>query len=384
MHVLRGQVITPTMVIPDGVITVAGGHITHVGAWADAPATIRETHTPARPERYLAPALVDVHNHGGGGVSFPDTTSLGDVGVAVGEHQAHGTMRMLASLVTADPDVLRERTALLADAADAGLIAGIHLEGPFLSALRCGAQNPAAIIPADPRLTADLLSIGRGYVRTMTIAPESAGARDAIKVLIDGGAVPSFGHTDADSEVMREAINYTVEMLEGTGRRATVTHLFNGMRPVHHRAPGPVPPALSAAKRGEVVLELIGDGAHLNPQIVRDVFELVGADNIALVTDAMAATGMPDGAYRLGSLDIVVSGGLARLADGTSMAGGTAHLLDVVRTTVAGGVPLADAVRSATLVPARIIDPQATFGALQVGYAAEIIELDENLRLING
>ena len=123
---------------------------------------------------------------------------------------------------------------------------------------------------------------------------------------------------------------------------------------------------------------------HLHPGIVRDVFELVGANNIALITDAMAATGMADGEYRLGSLDVIVADGVARLAEGGSIAGGTAHLLDVVRTTVAGGVPLVDAVRAAATVPASIIEPAAAFGALEVGKAAQVLRVDEQLRMIDG
>ena len=122
----------------------------------------------------------------------------------------------------------------------------------------------------------------------------------------------------------------------------------------------------------------------LHPGIVRDVFELVGANNIALITDAMAATGMADGEYRLGSLDVVVADGVARLAGGESIAGGTAHLIDVVRTTVSGGVPLVEAVRAAATVPASIIDPAAGFGALEVGKPAQILRVDEQLRIIDG
>src|SRR5690625_4697669 len=279
---------------------------------------------------------------------------------------------------------LRRRVAWLAAAADEGIIAGIHLAGPSISRARCGAQNPAHIIPGDPALTRDLVDLGRGHVRTMTIAPETPNLEGVLGALVEGGAVPSFGHTDTDEATMREAIAAGVAALAGTGRRATVTHLFNGMRPIHHRPPGPVPAALAAASRGEVIVELIGDGVHLHPGIVRDVFELVGANNIALITDAMAATGMADGEYRLGSLDVVVADGVARLAGGESIAGGTAHLLDVVRTTVAGGVPLVDAVRAAATVPASIIDPAAGFGALEVGKPAQVLRVDEQLRIIDG
>lgn len=382
MHVLRGRVVTPERIIDDGAVASEAGTLTYVGPWRDAPADVAATDLAPAPGEYLLPGLVDVHNHGGGGVSFPDSTSPADIARAVAEHRAHGTVRLLASLVTDAPDTLRERVEMLADAAADGLIAGIHLEGPFISQARCGAQNPLHIIPGDADLTRELIRLGRGYVRTMTLAPETPHLAAVVEALADGRAVPSFGHTDADESTTRAAIATAVDVLSGTGRRATITHLFNGMRPIHHREPGPIPPVLAAAARGEVIVELIGDGAHLHPGIVRDVFGLVGSDNVALVTDAMAAAGMADGEYRLGSLDVVVAGGVARLAQGDSIAGGTAHLLDVVRTTVAGGVGLVDAVRAASLVPARILDPAARFGALMAGHEASVLRVDEELRVL--
>lgn len=163
--------------------------------------------------------------------------------------------------------------------------------------------------------------------------------------------------------------------------RSTVTHLFNGMRPFTHRDPGPIPELLAAAGRGDVVVELIGDGTHLAPELVRSIFELVGAENVALMTDAMAAAGMADGAYRLGSQDVTVTGSVVRLTEGGSIAGGTAHLLDVVRTTIAGGVPLVDAVRAASTTPATVLgDPRV--GALEVGRRADVVITGSDLRVI--
>ncbi|MPV48923.1 amidohydrolase family protein [Pseudactinotalea sp. HY160] len=387
MEALRGRVVTPENVIEDGVLGFSGGVITHVGTWAGAPEPVRAA-APAAPRagELLLPGLVDVHNHGGGGASIPDSSTPEEIAVAVAEHRRHGTTRMIASLVTAGGDALVEKVAMLADVAEAGVIAGIHLEGPFISVARCGAQNPAHITGGDPELTARVLRAGRGHVRTMTLAPETEnllGAGGVVDTLIAGGALPSFGHTDADAQVMRTALTETAAMLAGSGRRATVTHLFNGMRTIHHRDPGPVPPALAAAREGEVVVELVADGAHLHPELVTDVFTLAGSANIALVTDAMAAAGMADGAYRLGSLDVVVSGGIARLAEGGSIAGGTAHLLDVVRTSVRGGVGLVDAVGAASVVPAGVIDPDPRFGALRVGNAAEIVRTSADLELLD-
>lgn len=395
VEVFRGDVVTPEEVVVDGVVLADGGVITWVGPVADAPRTgIEDRLVGPPPDQVVLPGLVDLHDHGGGGVSFPDATTLDEVRTAVAEHAAHGTAHMLASLVTASPETLRQRVALLADAADAGLIAGIHLEGPFLSVARCGAQDPGLIIDGDAALTRELLAIGRGHVATMTLAPETPGllgADGVLTALVEGGALPSWGHTDADATTMRAAVEAGIVALAGNpaarSPRATVTHLCNGMRPMHHRDPGPVPTALAMAARGEIVVELIGDGTHLAPELVREVFEMVGADNIALVTDAMAAAGMPDGLYRLGTQDVSVADGVARLADGGSIAGGTAHLLDVVRITVGAGVPLRDAVRAASLVPAEVLghhENGRAFGALRAGYRADVVVTDRALRVLDG
>jgi N-acetylglucosamine-6-phosphate deacetylase len=161
-----------------------------------------------------------------------------------------------------------------------------------------------------------------------------------------------------------------------------VTHLFNAMPVLHHRAPGPVAAALSAAAAGRAVVELIADGVHLAPETVKMVFDLVGADNIALVTDSMAATGLQDGQYRLGSLAVTVLDGVARV-DGTgAIAGGTATLLDVVRTAVAAGVPLQDAIRSATAVPAGVLGRSGNVGDLAAGMRADVLIVDAQLALV--
>ena len=157
-----------------------------------------------------------------------------------------------------------------------------------------------------------------------------------------------------------------------------MTHLFNGMPPLHHRGPGPAAACLRLAAAGTVVVELIGDGVHLDPETVRMVFDLVGAENIALVTDSMAATGLPDGDYALGSSAVVVHDGVATLSSNGALAGGTATLLEVVRTTIAAGVGPADAVLAATLVPARVLGLETEIGGLRAGMRADVVAVDAN------
>jgi len=385
---LRGRVVTPTEVIADGVVVFRGARIAWVGeaayataaGWSGVPDPVAVPFT-------VLPGLVDLHTHGGGGASYPDATTPEEALVAVHEHRAHGTTTLVASLVTAAPETLRQRVGVLTELAEAGEIAGIHLEGPFVSTERCGAQDPALIQVPDADLTRELATLARGHLVTMTIAPELAGVAGeggVVDALILAGALPSFGHTDASWQQTTDALADARARLaakpDHRSARSTVTHLFNGMRPMAHRDPGPIPVFLAAAARGEAVVELIGDGTHVSVEMVQSVFSLVGAQNVVLVTDAMAAAGMPDGPYRLGSQDVSVAGGVARLTHGGSIAGGTAHLLDIVRTTVAGGVPLGDVLLAAATTPATVLGDE-TVGALEAGRRADILVVDDDFRV---
>ncbi|WP_146847027.1 N-acetylglucosamine-6-phosphate deacetylase [Cellulomonas terrae] len=375
--VLRGRLVIPRGVLDDGVVVVDDATIVWVGPADRLP---RGWSLPEPSGTTILPGLVDLHCHGGGGASFPDAVDAADAQRAVDEHRRHGTTSLVASLVTAAPEVLLERASLLAELADAGEIVGIHLEGPFLSAARCGAQNPADMLDGDPELVRRIAEAAHGHLVTMTVAPEVPTADEVVAALVDVGAVPSIGHTDASAEQVDEAVDRGFDLLAArSNRRLTATHLFNGMRPLHHRDPGPIAACLAAAARGELVVELVADGTHLADGTVRSVFDLVGAGSIALVTDAMAAAGMPDGSYRLGPMEVTVADGVARVADETgAIAGGVAHLLDVVRTVVAAGIPLEDAVLAAATVPADVLG-RRDLGALAAGRRADLVVTDADL-----
>lgn len=392
--VLRGRLVQPLSVVDDGVVVASGGRVTFAGSVSDALATgygpAVETVPPA-PGTYVLPGLVDLHNHGGGGVSFPDVASADEALAGVLEHRRHGTTTLLASLVTARPEVLLKRAAVLAELAEAGEIEGLHAEGPFLSHRRRGAHNLADLQEGSAELVRDLARAARGFLRTMTIAPEVPGVPGpggVAEALVEAGVLPSLGHTDGSTEQAEALIAQVTTALAAAGSTLgpmTATHLFNGMRPLHHRAPGPIAACLAAAARGDMVVELIGDGVHLDAATVRSVFDMVGADNVVLVTDAMAAAGMADGHYELGPMSVEVRDGVARVVSpGTpgegAIAGGTAHLIDVVRSAVAGGVPLVDAVRSATAVPARVLGLTGEVGSLEAGARADVLVTDADLR----
>lgn len=379
---------------------------------------------PADPDRppgmdgWITPGLIDVHCHGGGGVSFPDMTEPGQVRRAVEAHRRLGTTGLIASLVSSrDPlPCLR----MLVDACRRGELLGIHLEGPYVSPHKAGAQNPAAIRPPDLDELRTWLEAGEGFVRTMTLAPEVDGALDAARLLLERGARPSWGHTVADGPTTRAVLEATASIARHLGVAApaqTVTHLFNAMPPLGHREPGPVLEFLRAARRGKAVVELVADGVHLAPELVGEVCAWVGATEaagsdeglgmggasapaggavpvramqdpgvVAFVTDAMEGAGMPDGAYTLGSLPVTIEGGVARLTDGGAIAGGTARMAEEVARMVRGGhVAMGDAIRAAVAGPARAIGVDASAPGVtltpQLGARADLVVWDAELRV---
>lgn len=385
MTLLTGRVVGPTTVLDDGAVVVDGDRIAWVGRRADLEAVQGEVAGAVAPEgwstgRTLLPGLVDVHCHGGAGGEFgADRESAL---TAARHHLRHGTTSLVGSLVSAPGATLVAGARTLAGLVRDGDLAAIHLEGPFLSVARCGAQDPDALTDPDPALVEALAQVADGAWAQMTFAPERPGADRLVSGLAEHGVLASVGHTDADATVARRALDRARE-LAPRGGRPFVTHVFNGMPPMHHRSPGPVAAALAAASRGDAVLEVVGDGVHLAAETVRMLFDVVGAQNLALITDAMAASGMPEGQYSLGGREVVVDGRTARLADGGAIAGGVATLLEVVRWCVdEAGVPLAEAVRAASRTPAQVMG-WADRGTLEGGARADLLVTDSALDAVS-
>ncbi|MBO0842469.1 MAG: amidohydrolase family protein [Nocardioides sp.] len=323
------------------------------------------------PSELLLPGLVDIHNHGGGGASFT-TGSADEIETAARHHHAAGTTTLLGSAVTDSPDRLLAVTSALASACDSGLLAGIHVEGPFIAESCRGAHDPALLRLPDVALTRELIAAARGHLRVVTLAPELPGAGEVAAEFDAAGVIAAAGHTAAPAADLRAFLS------RSDGHRGLVTHLFNGMPPTHHRDPGPVLGALGAAAAGSAFVELIADGVHLDDETVRAVIDLV-PDAFVLVTDAMAAAGMPDGDYRLGPLDVEVRAGVARLAGGGSIAGGTSRLLDQVRRHASAGRDLGLLVEAASARPASVVGLDGV-GRLAPGNRADLVVTDETLR----
>lgn len=315
--------------------------------------------------RYLTPGFVDIHAHGGAGFGFDDGDD-DEVRAALAMHRAHGTTTHVLSLVTAPLEVMIARVRRLAQlAADAEDIAGLHLEGPFLAKAHCGAHDPALLRDPTPEAVAALLAAAGGQLVQVTIAPELPGAMEAIATLADAGVRAAVGHTATDDDTARDAF---------AGGAGILTHTFNGMPGLHHRAPGPVAAAIDAG----AVLEVIADGVHVAAPMV-GLLSRLAPGRVALITDAMAAAGAADGDYLLGSQHVRVTDGVARLRDGDSIAGSTLTLDRAVRFAVAeAGWTLAQAVEAATATPARTIG-RSDIGHLRPGARADAVLLDQGL-----
>lgn len=309
---------------------------------------------------WLTPGFVDIHCHGAGGAAFDNGADSIRTGLAV--HRAHGTTRSVISLVTNTRGNLLESLAVIAElAATDPLVLGSHLEGPFLDLEFKGAHDERLLRRADAGELDAMLDAADGSLRQITLAPELPGATAAIGRFVDAGVAVAVGHTAADYEQSRAAFDAGASIL---------THAFNGMRGIHHRAPGPV---AAATHTPGVTLEVINDGTHVHPEVVRMAFASAPG-RIALITDAMAATGSADGEYLLGALAVEVQGGVARLVDGGSIAGSTLTLDDAVRRAVTEvGVDMATAIDAVTAVPARTIGRGADLGTLAVGFAADAV-----------
>jgi N-acetylglucosamine-6-phosphate deacetylase len=356
------RLVTPEGV-HDGWLTIENGKITHIGN-GRAPGS-----GVSLGGRTVVPGFVDIHTHGGGGGSYPDGDENTAAAIAAFQLQL-GSTTVMASLVTAGLDTLKRRASMLAGLCEQGLIAGIHFEGPYLSGARSGAHEPGLLRDPERSEFTSLVKAGRGHVRMITIATELPNALDVIRDAADEGVIAALGHSDATYE----------QTLAGIDAGATVaTHLYNAMPSLNHRVPGPVAALLQDER---VTVELINDGVHVHPAMLRLAMEAAGAGRTVLVTDAMAAAGMEDGEYRLGPMAVDVKDGVARLAGGGAIAGSTLTMDVAFRRTVKEvGFSLVEAAQMASLTPARVLGLDKEIGSISVGKYADLVVLNEDLNL---
>lgn len=352
------------VILPDAPGPVPGHVVIDDGRIIDVGDTIPTGADVEHVTGILAPGYVDVHCHGGGGQSFV-TTDPATARTVLEAHRRHGVTTMVASLVTGGLDDLHAQVACLSGLVETGELAGIHLEGPWLSPRYKGA-HPEHLL-RDPDIADVAALLDAGAVTMVTIAPEREGAMDAIALLAARGVVAAVGHTAADYDTSVAAIE-----AGATG----ATHLFNAMAPLGHRQPGPV---LALWADDRVNLELIMDGVHSRPELVKFVFD-TQPDRVVLITDAMAAAGSADGSYVLGELPVTVTDGVARITGTSTIAGSTLTLDRAVRNAVAAGVPLMVALRAATSRPADYLG-LPDVGRIAPGARADLIVLDDDLEV---
>ncbi len=364
----------------DGWMLLREGRIAAIGTAGEPPPVLAEL--PADMVRldaqggYALAGFIDVHVHGGAGHDFMTADHAG-LDAITRFHAEHGTTAMLATTVTASRESLTgvlERVRDYRSAADGHMpyaqLLGVHLEGPFMNPRYKGAQNASYMVQPQTEWLDEWVRDYPGIIKLQTLAPETAGANAYIEQLVRHGIIAACGHTDASYEQLRDAADHGL---------THAVHTFNAMRPLHHREPGTVGAVLTDSR---IMAEVIADGEHVHPAAIRLLIQSKGIDRVMLVTDAVAAAGMPDGPYELGELPVVVESGVARLADGSSLAGSTLTTVQGFRYLVEKvGVTIAEASRMASLNPALQLGIARDYGSLEPGKRADVLLLDSRLHL---
>ncbi|CAN5692840.1 N-acetylglucosamine-6-phosphate deacetylase [soil metagenome] len=370
------MIITNARVIfPDGIrdgleVVCTGGRIVEIRpAW-----DCRPNERVDLQGNFLAPGFVDLHLHGAMGRDTMEATPEAFRAIC-DYHASGGTTSLLLTTATAPlPQIIEVLRAVRHCAPELKQIAGVHVEGPFLSPRRAGAQNTEFLMAPNAGAVGELLE-HRDVVRRVTLAPELPGAVEAIERLHGAGIAVSGGHSDAWDEEAQVAF---------TRGMRHVTHTFNCMSSMRRRGTERVAGLLEfALSEQEIACELIADGHHVSPTLMRMLYRAKGRDGVCLVTDATAGAGLPEGTeFRLAGKDCVVANGACWLADRSALAGSAARMIDLVRVMVRNvGVPLAEAVAMASLNPARALGA-ARKGRIEAGTDADLVVLSPELEVL--
>ena len=365
------RIVTPTEVLEPGWLRVEEGRIAAIGS-GTPPSETGDRHELRG--RWIVPGFIDLHIHGGGGRDMLSADPA-EITAAAAFHRGHGTTRMLASIVTAPLDEMLAALAAVRRVVEAGPtfsahVIGSHLEGPFLNPARAGAHDPRHLLAPNAAVFDRLNEAAGGTLRVMTVAPELPGGLDLVRRAVAAGVVVALGHSDADHPEATAAFE---------AGAALVTHLFNGMRPWHHREPGLAGAALA---RPGVVCEVINDGIHLHDATAGIAFAAAGHARVALVTDAVAAAGAGDGSFRVGSAPVSVLDGAVRLSDSETLAGSTLTMDASLRRAVRElGLPMAVASHAASTTPARVLGIDDRVGSVATGQEADLVVLSDDLEV---
>jgi N-acetylglucosamine-6-phosphate deacetylase len=377
--IYASRIFTPQEQLTDSVILTEDGRIIAIGHRDEVKIPVGAIDYIAA-GMIVAPGFVDVHMHGAGGHDVMEATPAA-LDCITSTVARYGTTSILATTVTASLDqtcrslqgiaqYIRAHEKFEPDSTSLSAeILGIHLEGPFISKARRGVHPPDAIARPSVQILEKFRAAADGLIRMITVAPEIPGALDLIQSAVASGIVAAIGHTDANYEQTQAAIQ--------AGARHTV-HFYNAMRPFSHRDPGIIGAVLTEP---DVTAEVIADGIHVAGPAIQVLLGTKGFDTVLLASDATAATGMPDGNFRLGNFQVVVKDGVCRNAEG-KLAGSTLTLDRALRYIVALGVPLVDAVRMATILPARRVSLAGKKGIIALGADADLLVLTPDLRVV--
>lgn len=312
----------------------------------------------------LIPGFVDIHSHGGGGFYFSDL-SPENVATARNTHLTHGTTTHIASLVTEPIDVLEEQILRLLPMVSAGVFEGIHLEGPYLSHARCGAHEPSLLRSPTIKELSALIDAGQGSISMVTLAPELDGGIGAVEYLTSRGVTVALGHSQADAATTNAAFAAGAKL---------ITHFSNGM-PKPSNSISTIAEASLAQKN--ISLEMILDGVHISDEILKEVLAS-GDRRTILITDSMSAAGSGDGSYSIGSLEVTVINGVARLASNHSLAGSTLTMDKAFKNFLEFNKSIVDCVFAASTLPAKTLGLHAV-GEIAVGKKAHILEYRDSI-----
>lgn len=363
------------MIIKNGLVFGTDGVFTRRDVFVNDAHKIVKTKDPADQniidagKYYVIPGLVDVHIHGSVGHDFCDGNREGLEKMAA-YLKSNGITSFCPTSMTLPADDLMQIFKSASDVsenADHARIAGINMEGPYISPAKKGAQKESYIVSPNIEAFRELNASCRGLIRLVTLAPELPGSIEFIRALNKEVSI-SLGHSEACYDTARSAFD------AGANH---ATHLFNAMSPLMHRDSGIIGAAFD---NPHVMVEVICDGIHISPAVIRMIFQLFGDDRVILISDAMRATGMEDGVYELGGQKVFKKGNRATLSDGV-LAGSATNLMDCLKHAVSFGIPLASAVKAATVNPAKSIGAEE-IGSLDFGKEADILLLDKNLSLV--
>ncbi|WP_410767721.1 N-acetylglucosamine-6-phosphate deacetylase [Fontibacillus sp. BL9] len=380
-RIYNARILTPNGWIENGRLLIRNGIISEISGSGMKEEDEGEEHELVDAcEGILLPGFIDIHVHGGGGYD----AMLGSEEQIQGMcrfHASKGTTSLLATTLTATHDEIIKALECAGQSMkaerepDGANLLGVHLEGPFLNAARCGAQNPGDLREPSIEEFDAFWAASQGTIKLMTIAPELPHAEEVIRHAVRKGVVISLGHTDADFETMERASEWGATQ---------VTHLFNGMKPLHHREPGAVGGSLML---DQLAVEVICDGIHVHPSLIKWAFNIKPEGKVILITDSMCAAGCPDGEYVLGKLPVIMKQGKVYLKQGDGTEGGLAGssltmieaLANAVKFT---GMDIADLVPALTIHPATQIGVNDSKGSIEPGKDADLILVNEHFKVL--